>query len=465
MKASLVRPAALVASSVVFAASGYAAQAALARQLAATEFGSFNVAIALATGSAILVTSGLPLAASRLVARHPGQAAVIERRARVLHVGATLAITVAFIAATTAWSTLIGEPRLRWLLIVSATILPTYAWAGYEWNLLIAHERFTWQAATSILGSLSKVLLAIAGAVLWGASGAILGYAVAALVQAGSATVVHDQIDHAPAPSAPQEPVRLGAGAVGGLGVSVALAYLPVLDLLLLTSTRPGGTTIGWYSAASSLARLPQLLTAGLALFVYPAAARGAAALQSAALQGLLKAAPYALAAAALMLAALRSEAVSVLFGPGYAGAASLLLPLAAAGAATAGLGLCGQVLYAAGHSRQALAWLGIAGAGVVAIGLLLSRALGPEGFAVGAAVGSSTGLAFAVWDMRRTGVHLAASWLRAAVCGLAVGALALASPIGDRVSLAIGSIATAAMAVILEPAVRQLLRRGSEAA
>ncbi len=419
----------LMGAQAVFVISSYALHMVLARLLGPAGYGTYGVVFNLLSILFVVVSAGLPQAVARYVGADHGQAEQIRRSALGLQTLGSLALAGTLVLASGPIAWLLADPSLLPYLQLSALAIPPYAlyslWAGYLGGLRL----FGRQATIVALYGMLKVLAVCLPAVVWGVAGALAGLAVAplgAIIAALGLT-----------PSVASE----GQGGVTARALlrfaapfavfAVAAEALTLLDLFLAKAFVGDAVAIGYYTAASTIARVPYFLFIGLASAVLPAVAHSEARGEREATVRLARQALRIVvltAVPAVGFAALAAgPAIDLLYSSAYAPAARQL-PLLTAGMSLAALfRVCASLEAGAGRERRGMAVGLIALAAGLAGGVPLTATWGLTGAALSSLLMGVVASGLALVLLARSQPQ-AVPWLTGARSVLAVlPALALA--------------------------------------
>jgi O-antigen/teichoic acid export membrane protein len=421
----------LSAANALYVLTGYVLTVGLARLLGPFVFGLYGVVAAVITILNMLVTRGVPIAASRAIASNPNRADVTVqacRRVMTVLVAGLMVTTVALAAPATV---LMGDHRLFVPLLIAAFAVPTF---GFNANLLSfvnGMGMFGRQAASQAAYAIGRLAAILGGATIAGLPGAIAGFAVAPLLGAipliGTRRTHHN--DEALSVSDAAEdatPRSLFNAAVPMVITATMITLLMVIDLLAFK--RVGASReVGIYLAAGTLAHVPYFLLQSSALVLLPRVASAPDIARKARVaRGVLSDSVVLLALPTALLVAIGDRLVPMIFGEAFHSDAIVVAPLAVATAAVTLHAAFVAIDAALGRMREAVG-IGCVGAAALAVAVTISG----EGSDVGGAA-TAAAVVCAVVAV----VHGALLWSRIgplihARTGIAVAAaaaLALAS-------------------------------------
>lgn len=399
---------ALTLSSAAYIATGYLVTVGLARMFGPAEFGTYAVVTAVMTIANLLVSRGVPVAASREIARHPGSVRATMRVASRATMRSAVIVTLATCIAALPLGIALGRDVVP-LLVVGSLASITFAVQALVIAPLNGLHWFTWQATTRTTYSLARVALIVGGAAVAGLPGAVVGYVVAPLVASipallGSMRRSMDAAERGALDETLQTPApvvtsrALVRAATPLLLTSVWVALLLTIDLVALRAVGSDHET-GLYGAAGTLAHVPFYLIAALPMETLPrVAALELADARRAMATRLLDHALYMLALPTILLATWGPPVFDLVFGARFDGGGDLVAPLALATAAVTIHSVLVAVDGATGRMRAA-----------VVLGAATTAAMA----AVVAVAGSTGGAVAAAWCAAATaGALAAAHWL-----------------------------------------------------
>jgi len=261
----------LMAAQTVFMLSGYVLNVFLARRFGPELYGAYGVVMAVLVWAEIFVINGIPTAMQKFLAESPS--ATLFRLGRRMQFGYTLVILLLFAALTPAIGAWLREPDFKKFLWIAAPDILLY---GLYWFYLGAHNglhRFDSQALIVIFYGLSKVAssiglvlagVGIAGAFIGNFLGSAVGLAVG-LWRLNRASLIES--------TASEHYSRLTKFATPIILYALSLNAVFYLDLLFVKHFLPP-VTAGYYTAASTIARVPYFVFLGLGFSILPVLSR-----------------------------------------------------------------------------------------------------------------------------------------------------------------------------------------------
>lgn len=387
MRAILRNALALLLAYVIPRSLMLVAVAVAARVLGTHSFGIYGTAAAFAVILSIASTLGMQPLLVRELARAPERAAGLLRTAHVLKTVANI-----FMLALLLLLALLLD--FTPVVVATALVLGAgYALGSYSENLAAyfqSRERMhVWTQASALFG----IVAGLGGAALVSATGSIVVFALmAALGQAAAlAWLAIRSAREIPAHGGPPHAfmsaeTRAELRVLGRAVVPFALAFIALtlyckLDVLLLAYWRPA-TDVGLYTAAYKFVDMTQALVIVAAGAVLPRLARATGTRGEQAAAGTVQLIALACVPLGVGLLLARGPIVALVFGSGYAGAATPVGFLAGSLPLLALNITAGYVLGVAGRMRA----VAIAYACALALKLLLGWMLMPRYGPAGAA-------------------------------------------------------------------------------
>ena len=438
----------LVSAQAVFLVSSYGLHMVLARLLGPAAYGIYGVVFIIVRWVIEKGRAVDPHDGALSMGADPGQAAQIKRRSLVLQTTISLAISVAYALASVPIAWLLADPSLVPYLQLSAVAILPYSlyslWAGYLGGLHL----FLRQAGVIALYGVLKMFAVCLLAYAWGVTGALLGLALAPLGPILVALLVTPSIEGGEDGGVTARTLLGFAGPFTVFAVSVET--LTMLDLFLVKAFVGDEVAVGYYTAASTIARVPYFLFLGLGTAVLPSMARAVASGNAEKTEQLVRQALRVVVLVAVpgvaFVAVMAHPLIDLLYSATYAPAA-LQLPLLMAGMSLAALfRVCASVESGAGRERTGMAVGLVALAVGLGAGIILTQAYGPTGAALTNLLmgGVASALALAFLSRRHPRALPGLTMVRSALAVLpavALAALLPASTLGMLAGLVMGAL------------------------
>lgn len=256
----------LTLGQAVFLASGYATHIVLARGLGPAEYGSYGVTLSILSTVGLVLSAGMPEAIAKFAAERPAEADGIFARG----IGIQLRFSVLLAAAYALASPLIGialnDRELTPALLGSALAVPSAALYAVLVGALNGQQRFAAQAFTIGGYGALRAVMVIGFAQHFKIAGAVAGFVLAPLV---IVALVVPGIVRRRAPIS-LESRELWRFARPVIGFTVALALLMSLDLFVVKASVRDPDVVGYYAAATTVAKLPYFVFSALGVALLP---------------------------------------------------------------------------------------------------------------------------------------------------------------------------------------------------
>lgn len=254
---------------LLFLASGYVIHLGLGRLLGPELYGTYSVVISLITMINLVLTTGIPSAASKFVSERPDMAqSILKTSAKLLFYLSLFTFATYFISANFV-AELLRDRTLTPLIRLSSIIIPIYAFFRLYLSYLNGLQDYRNQSIVSIVYYLSKIGF-VFGFVFLGYSvyGAVFGISISPIV----GLFVAITIAGIPQGVAKYENyTRIIRFALPIILLSLALNFAISIDLLALKAIIRNPQEIGYYSAASMISKVPLVLLGALNMALFPA--------------------------------------------------------------------------------------------------------------------------------------------------------------------------------------------------
>lgn len=376
-RAALVRALAgpLLLAVVIQNAGNLLLHAVLGRYLTADQYGALGTVLSLM----VLLTvplSALQVAASKAAAAGPASAGIQRRSLRSLtlvSLAASLAVCLIAPLPTSAFHL----PGIADALLLGPFVGISIALAVLRGRLLGLDQRrgIRAVAATFVISTAVRLLIAIATLPVLGTTGAILATLVGeALALVYAALALRRTAAASPHPAGPHPWLR--AGDVGWSGLAIGGLFLFTTIDLFLARHFLDGEASGGYVAAATIGKTLLALPAAALAAAYPrmvAAGTGPGRLPEVRRTGIVVAGLAVVAG--IVVAAFPGLVLDALYGDSFDGQADLVRILAIVAALSAVVSVATYALLAVGSRLSLLPWFG-AGLEVVAITIWHGSAL-----------------------------------------------------------------------------------------
>lgn len=261
----LVKPAFfLISAQVILMLSGYVIHFFLGRYLGPAQYGIYGVVISLMGSVNLILTSGLPTALSKYIAENPNNASYIMRKTLRLQVIFSLAVTSIYLFSAKYMAQFLNDPNLITYIMLSSLIFPSYSLYSLYFGYYNGLHKFKKQAIIQSVYSISKAILIVLLATIMKLYGAIAGFFIAPLSALFFAPKLAEQkkedFDHK----------LLIRFALPVIILSVFSALIVSIDLFMVKALLKNNILTGFYTASSTLARLPAGILSAMNIIIFP---------------------------------------------------------------------------------------------------------------------------------------------------------------------------------------------------
>ncbi len=264
----------LSASQAILLALGYVTHVVVGKIGGPPLYGVYGVVLSILTIVNMLLTLGIPVAASKETAEDPENSGGVFLSALRLQCAFSRLLSGLVLVAAGPLAAALGDAKLTPLIRFTAVIYPATALYALFSNYFNGLHGFGAQAQLTVIYAVAKLAgsvgFLLAFRTVWGAlSGFVIGGAAAALVGAVQAAPTIRAHVRATVP-----PRRLFLFAGAFVGTSIALQLLMSLDLFLVKRLLHDDALAGYYNAATTVARIPYFILQGLGFVFLPSVAR-----------------------------------------------------------------------------------------------------------------------------------------------------------------------------------------------
>lgn len=260
----------LGSSQAILMISGYITHIYIGRFLGPADYGMFGIIISIMTLNNILFMTGIPQASSKFIAMNGNINKIMKTSINLQIIFSIIVFGIYFLSAQII-ADILGDPELSKYIRISAFTIPIYAMFSIYGGFLNGFRLYGRQASITIIHSIVKVTTVIALILLgFAIYGAIIGYILGAL--AGTIIgwfFVRD--------------IKKNIGNNTDFSVrkiidfsllitifSFSLLFLVNIDLFLVKRFLDN-TQTGYYTASSTLSKLPYYMLTGLGMTLFPA--------------------------------------------------------------------------------------------------------------------------------------------------------------------------------------------------
>lgn len=264
----------LAVSQTILIALGYVTHVLVGKIGGPPLYGVYGVVLSLMTILNMLLTLGIPVAASKETAEDEENSGGVFVSAVRLQLFFALVLSLGTLLLAGVIAELLNDEKLVPILRFTALIYPATALYSLLSNYFNGLHAFSAQARLTVLYALCKLagsvgLLFLFRSVPGALSGFIIGGLTAAAIGLPQAlTTVRGHIRAL----IPMRRLFVFAGSF--VGMSIALQILMSLDLFLVKRLLADDTLVGYYNAAVTIARIPYFILQGLGFVFLPSVAR-----------------------------------------------------------------------------------------------------------------------------------------------------------------------------------------------
>ncbi|MDZ7267400.1 MAG: oligosaccharide flippase family protein [candidate division KSB1 bacterium] len=309
----------------LFLACGYGISVVLARWLGPQEYGVYGIVYSLLMVCELCVVAGIPNALQRYVGEDPGRAGALHRVLLRWQLGYTVVAWGAALAAAPLLAGFFNDARLVPLLQIALFDVLFFSFYWYYAGMLIGQKHFGRQTLVAGTYSVSKFLFT--AGLLWAGFG-VVGALVGNILGSLCGLVLGWWWTRLPHDTAAVDRRGLLHFIVPNILYSIGVNLFFYIDLWVV-KYHLSGTVVGFYTAASTIARIPYSFAIALTGALLPGLSHAVARRQRLESERLIRQALRLTLLAVLPLLALVSssaDALAVLFfGAAYAGAGEIL--------------------------------------------------------------------------------------------------------------------------------------------
>jgi len=254
--------------------TSYATHLILARQLGPADYGRYGIFLSVASTVALLLTAGVPEAISKFSAENPEAATGIFAQGLRLQLRFSVVIGLAYALLSPLFAWVLSDVSLAPEFALSALSIPPVAIYALAINSYSGRRRFGAQGLAVSAYGILRCAFAVLFAHYHAVRGAVLGLVVAPYVVV--AGLLPGLRSKNPQGSIDSRTVIAFARPV--ILFTVAYGTLMNLDLLVVKALGTNDVQVGFYTAASTISKVPFFAFSALAVVLLPtvsAAARG----------------------------------------------------------------------------------------------------------------------------------------------------------------------------------------------
>ena len=259
---------ALMISQSLVLLLGYITHPLVGRVLGPRQYGIYGVVLAVQTIAGLLLTLGVPTSLSRYVAQNESQAQGILRQALKLQTLITLVVSGLTLLLAPIIATVLDDTTLTPLLRFVALVVFAQSFYNIFTQFLSGMHRFNRQAVLTTFYAVVKLISAVGLLFVIGVYGAFAGFGIGGILAAGLGWFWARRMGGDKPSSVPTKSLLSFASlyVLTLFGLQIVMS----LDLFMVKAFLHDDTLAGFYSAASTLGRIPYLLLQGIAFVILP---------------------------------------------------------------------------------------------------------------------------------------------------------------------------------------------------
>jgi O-antigen/teichoic acid export membrane protein len=383
----------------------------MGRILGPAEYGIFGVILSLNSILLLFLSAGVPNAVAKLMAEDEKNSGMVLRSGLLVQGMTSLGFFACYWLAAPFIATVLGDASLTDYIRFSSFIIPFTALQALYTLALTGNKQFNEASTTNIVYAVAKFGISIGLVLLgFGIYGAIGGYVAGALFGLVAAFLLLRKMP--PGGFAELGPIaKLALSFIAG---ALMLSLFFSLDLLMVKSLTGDNGLTGFYTSASTVARVPYYLFTSLGALLLPIVSSSlAAGKREHAQQYLAKIMRYLLLAllpVTIFFAVFAWNMLSLFYGPDYYGASVPLSILVFGSLFLAVSVVMSSALAGAGKPHLSAAAFAAAAGAVVISGFALIPAAGIAGAALSSLLGSLLALAIMVALVKKE-IGIAFDW------------------------------------------------------
>ncbi len=247
---------------------GYVTHLWIGRVLGPAAYGVYGIVLSIQTIVGLLITLGVPAAASRFVAQREQSAQPILKQLLLVQMGVAATIAIGTVIISPLITRLLRDASLMPYLWVVAAVVFFQAFYPIYVQFLSGIHRFNRQASLTALYAVAKLAGAIILIYSFGVFGALIGFAVGGIAAAIIGFIWTRGIGGQEPYRIPNKELLSFAGSY--VLMMFGLQILMSLDLFMVKSMIGDDVSTGYYNAAVTLSRIPYFLLQGLSFILLP---------------------------------------------------------------------------------------------------------------------------------------------------------------------------------------------------
>jgi len=386
----------LLIAQIAFILSGYLIHIGLGRYLGPADYGIYSVIIYIATVFNLFLTTGLPTAASKYISEHEEQLGEVMRTSLSISLILSVAISSMLFFEADVMAKALNDLSLTPFIRLVSMMMPGYALFMMIRGYYNGVRNYKMQAALMLLYDIFKPVM-IFSFVLMGLSawGAVLGFVLAPLFPLAAGIYLMD-FRAFRGKAFPLK--KILDFAVPIIIFSVTINLIMSLDLFFVKRVLMENEIVGFYSAASMIAKVPYTLMGAVTLALFPAvsASIGRPEKIREYISESLRYTLYFIVPVTFMVAASSGSLVSLIYSESYRPAGEALMVLIIGASIFAVFSLLTTIISGSGRPLVAMLFSIVILAMDVILNQLMVPVWGMTGAAGATSVSSALGLVLA---------------------------------------------------------------------
>jgi len=257
-----------------FFLSSYITHIFLGRSLGPANYGAYSLVISIITIANLVVTTGIPRATSKFISENPKNIINITRTSFGLQAILSLLVSIIFILISPGISVMLRDRAISRYFYLSTLIIPFYAVYSLINNIFNGIRDYKKQALVQILFYLGKIFFIILLALIYkSVASAIIGFSLSPIIAILIGIIVFPKTNKLNRKEKFSKSKIINF-ATPIIIFSVLTHLLYSLDMIFLKYISKDNMIIGFYSAASNLAKIISFLPVPISFVIFPAISR-----------------------------------------------------------------------------------------------------------------------------------------------------------------------------------------------
>ena len=261
----------LLLSNLIFFLTGYAIYFGLGRLFDPALFGVYGVIISLVSVITVVLSDSIQLAVSRFVSRSEKKAQAILGKALTLHLIIGFIAFIAYFLLSDFIAFLLNDQSLAFFIRLSSPVILFFPLFSVFLGYFNGLRHFKRQAMLNSFYYVAKLVFVLGLVVIgFGLLGAVMGFIIASFIALVLGLMLAKGIGTKTKAVNAIEILKFEMPLIGAI---IVLHLLNNMDLFFVKALTPAGISSalsGYYLAASTLARMPQLIVLAVSMVLFP---------------------------------------------------------------------------------------------------------------------------------------------------------------------------------------------------